>query len=83
MPYTAPTKKSRAFALKVCKMNFCNKTCKEYDFSMADPKREKEFYSKLKNGFQSSYSNEKIKKLKNRGALSNCVSVVDYDVYHK
>ena len=33
------------------------------------------------NGFQTSYSKDKIKMLKKRGAMSGCVEVVDYDVY--
>jgi len=82
IPYKLPTPEENEYTYNTCKKTFCNKKCKGYDF-FGDKQKQKEFRNKIMNGFQTSYSKDKIKMLKKRGAMSGCVEVVDYDVYHK
>jgi len=82
IPYTLPTKKSNEYAYNVCKKTFCNEKCDGYDFS-GDKQQQMNFKKKIINGFQNTYSKSKIQQYKNRGALSACVDVADYDVFHK
>ena len=79
IPYKSPTKEDDAFAYKTCKKTFCNEKCEGF----GDKEKEKEFKKKIKNGFQKTYSAKRIGMLKKRGALSGCVDVTDYDVFHK
>jgi len=80
--YKSPTKQENDFAYNTCKKTFCNPKCDGYDF-FGDEKKQKSFQKKIKNGFQNTFSLQKIKMLKKKGALSGCVDVVDYDVFHK
>ena len=72
LPYN-PTKKDKQFAFNVCRKTFCNKKCHGYGA------RQPQINKPLRNGFQKTYNEEKINTLKNKGALSACVDVVDYN----
>ena len=67
-----PTQQDLKFRYNVCKKTFCNSKCEGYPIQI-----------KHKNGFQKEYTSSQIYKLKERGALSGCVNVVDYNVFHK
>ena len=82
LPYTPPTKEEQNFAFNTCKKTFCNEKCDGYDFN-GNKQQQLEFQKKIKNGFQNSYSKDKVNMLQKRGALSGCVDIIDYDVYHK
>ena len=71
-----PTKKQRDWYTNICKQVYCNETCDGYTMN-------KNLKMQTKNGFNKIYKKDKINKLKERGALSGCVDVVDYDVFHK
>jgi hypothetical protein len=71
VPYN-PTKQDNDFAYQTCKKTFCNEKCEGYDN-----------LAKTKNGFQKTYSTHKVDMLKKKGALSGCVDIMDYDVFHK
>jgi len=74
------SKLTREINYNACKKRFCNKKCEGI---LNDKQQQLEYIKTLNNGFSKSYSKDKIEKLKNRGALSGCVYVTDYDVYHK
>jgi hypothetical protein len=74
-PLYKPTKEANYRKYKVCKGIFCNEGCKCYD-SPSDKQR-------IKKGFQMEYSPGKIEAFKRRGALSACVDITDYDVFHR
>jgi hypothetical protein len=78
IPYQPPTKKDKQLGFKACKKTFCNKKCKGYDF-FGDLEKQKNFNKNIKNGFQTSYSNNKIEMFKKKGALSGCVDVDIFD----
>ena len=78
-PYK-PSKVTREINYKACKKRFCNQKCEGI---LNDKQQQLEYIKTLNNGFSKSYSKDKIEKLKNRGALSGCIYVTDYDVYHK
>jgi hypothetical protein len=59
-----------------CKKTFCNEKCDCYDPSGYNKKN-------IKNGFHKTYSKNKIDTLKRKGALSGCLVIPDYDVFHK
>ena len=80
--YNLPTKQEDEFAYNTCKKTFCNINCEGYDF-FGDQQKQIDFKNKIKNGFQNSYSTNKVEMLKKRGALSGCVDIIDYDVFHK
>ena len=82
VPYKSPTKQDDEFAYNTCKKTFCNEKCEGYDF-FGDKQQQINFKKKIKNGFQDTYSTNKVEALKKRGALSGCVDIVDYDVFHK
>jgi hypothetical protein len=69
-PYNL-TKEDLKFRYNLCKKTFCNSKCEGYPFQI-----------KHKNGFQKEYTAPQIEKLKEKGALSGCVNVVDYNVFH-
>lgn len=75
IPYKSPTKQEDEFAYNTCKKTFCNEKCEGYDKIY--------FKNKIKNGFQDAYSTNKVEMLKKRGALSGCVDIVDYNIFHK
>jgi hypothetical protein len=75
MPVYKPTKEANDIKYKNCKRIFCNEGCTCYD----QPKDKKA----IKNGFQKDYSPKKIEAFKKRGALSACMDIIDYDVFHK
>jgi len=81
IPYKLPTKQDDDLTYNTCKKTFCNENCDNYEFN--DKQRYTDFKKRIKNGFQNTYSNTKITKLKKRGAISGCVDIVDYDVFHK
>lgn len=76
IPYDSKEKKA---AYKTCKKTFCNKKCVGYDF-YGDKKKQLAFQRKIKNGFQDTYSSDKVNRLKQKGALSGCVDIVDFDI---
>ena len=78
-PYN-PSKVTREINYNACKKKFCNEKCEGI---LNDKQQQLEYIKTLNNGFSKSYSKDKIEKLKNRGALSGCIYVTDYDVYHK
>jgi hypothetical protein len=82
IPYKSPTKEEDEFAYNTCKKTFCNEKCEGYDF-FGDKQKQIDFKKKIKNGFQDTYSTNKVEMFKKRGALSGCVDIVDYDVFHK
>jgi hypothetical protein len=77
LPYS-PVQLDDPFSNNVCKKTYCNVKCAGYPA----------FYNKttkqsVKKGFHNSYTSRKIKKLKQRGALSACMpSTRDYRVFH-
>jgi len=79
--YKFPTKQENELAYNTCKKTFCNQKCDGYDF-FGDKKQQKNFHKKIKDGFQNTFSLQKINMLKKKGALSGCVDV-DYNVFHK
>ena len=48
-----------------------------------DKKKQIEYKKKIKNGFEDTYSTSKIEMLKKRGAMSGCVNIPEYDIFHK
>ena len=81
VPYN-PTKKDNDFMYNNCKKIFCNEKCEGFDL-FGDKQKQIDFKKKIKNGFQDTYSTNKVKMLKKKGALSGCVDIVDYDIFHK
>jgi len=75
-----PTKSTKEINYNACKKKFCNENC---DGILNDKQQQLEYLKKINNGFSESYSKDKIEKLKSRGALSGCIYVTDYDIYHK
>jgi len=82
IPYESPTKQQDEFAYNTCKKTFCNEKCEGYDF-YGDKKKQLDFKKQIKNGFQNSYTKNKVEMLKKRGAMSGCVNISDYDIFHK
>jgi hypothetical protein len=82
IPYKSPTKQEDKFTYNACKKTFCNEKCEGYDL-FGDKQKQIDFKKKIKNGFQDTYSTNKIKMFKKKGALSGCVDIVDYDIFHK
>lgn len=81
IPYQPPTDKDKKLYYKGCKKSFCNRKCKGYDF-FGDKIRQKEFQANIKDGFENTFSEEQIRMLKKKGALSGCLNMPDYDVLH-
>jgi len=77
-PYISPTKEDDKFLYNTCKKTFCNEKCEGYDF-FGNKQSQLDFKNKIKNGFQITYSTDKVELLKKRGALSGCVDIVDYN----
>jgi len=82
IPYESPTKQQDEFAYNTCKKTFCNEKCEGYDF-YGDKKKQLDFKKQIINGFQNSYTKNKVEMLKKRGAMSGCVNISDYDIFHK
>jgi hypothetical protein len=82
VPYKSPTKQENVATYNTCKKTFCNENCHGYDF-FGDKEKQMDFKKNIKNGFQNTYSRKKMDMLKKRGALSGCMDVIDYDVFHK
>jgi hypothetical protein len=80
LPVQSPTKKDKTIMYKTCKKTYCNPTCDGYDFF---GNQQLEFKKKIKNGFQRTISKHKINMLKRRGAMSSCVHITDYNMFHK
>jgi hypothetical protein len=70
IPYKLPTKNETSRIYKKCKNMFCDEQCKKYG-----GKENKQY---IKNGFQKTYSKNRINKLKRNGALSGCQDVSLY-----
>jgi len=66
-----PTKSELDFRYDVCKKTFCNSKCQGYPIQINH-----------KNGFQQKYTKPEENKLKERGALSACVHIEDYNIFH-
>jgi len=66
-----PSTSDLDFRYNVCKRTFCNSKCEGYPIKI-----------KHKNGFQKKYNNPEVDKLKERGALSACVHIEDYNIFH-
>jgi len=81
IPYQPPTDKEKKLYYKGCKKSFCNRKCKGYDF-FGNKERQKEFQANIKDGFENTFSEEQIKILKKKGALSGSLNIPDYDVLH-
>ena len=75
VPYN-PTKEDNEFMYSTCKKTFCNEKCEGYGF-FGNKKK------KIKNSFQDTYSTNKVKMFKKKGALSGCVDITDYNIFHK
>lgn len=82
IPWKSPTKQEDEFDYNTCKKTFCNEKCEGYDM-FGDKQRQIEFKKNIKNGFKDTYSTKKVKMLKQKGALSGCVYIGDYDNFHK
>ena len=82
IPYESPTKQQDEFDYNTCKKTFCNEKCEGYDF-YGDKNKQLDFKKQITDGFQNSYEKNKVEMLKKRGAMSGCVNVSDYDVFHK
>jgi len=80
IPYKPPSKATMDINYNSCKKKFCNTNCEGI---IIDKQKELEYKKMINNGFHKSYSNDKVEKFKNRGAISGCIYVTDYDVYHK
>ena len=72
--YKSPTKEETEFTYNTCKKTFCNEKCEGYDF-FGDKQKQIDFKKKINNGFQNTYTKNKVEMLKKRGALSGCVDV--------
>jgi len=78
-----PTKKHNKDNYDLCKVSYCNPTCKGYDFSLvgdakAQEKAKSKFRSNLKNGFINTYTPSQISMLQKKGAESGCGYMGDY-----
>ena len=72
-----PTKQENEWYTNVCKKVFCNEKCEgEGELISTNLKKN------TKNGFKKTYKNDRVDKLKERGALSGCVDITDYNVFH-
>ena len=69
-----PTKLENEYSYNTCKKTFCNEKCDGYDF-FGDKQQQINFKKKIKNGFKSLYSKDKVKMLKKKGAMSGCVYI--------
>ena len=69
--YIERTPKEYKFALNTCKKVYCNKGCKNKLIDTG-------FYKDIKNNFKTSYTNEQINKLQEKGALSGCMKDDNY-----
>lgn len=74
-PSYKPTKESNLKKYKGCKRIYCNDGCRCYDSP-----RDK---ATLTDSFQKDYPRKKIAAFRKRGALSACVDIIDYDVFHR
>jgi hypothetical protein len=72
---STPTKESNKQKYKSCQRIFCNEGCRCYD-SPSDKAR-------ISKGFQKEYSPKKVAAFRKRGALSACMHIMDYNVFHK
>jgi hypothetical protein len=78
--YKPSSKETQDVVYNTCKKRFCNENCEGI---LNDKQKQLEYKKMINNGFHKSYSKDKIEKFKSRGAMSGCVPVTDYDVYHK
>ena len=77
IPYS-PVQLDDRFSNNVCKKTYCNVKCAGYPALY-----NKTLKRSVKDGFHTSYTPRKLKKMKQRGALSGCMpSTRDYNVFH-
>ena len=69
-----PTKEDDEFAYNTCKKTFCNEGCIGYDF-FGDKQKQLNFKKSIINGFQNTYTKDRIKRLRKKGVISGCVDV--------
>ena len=82
VPFKIRTKKENDFTYNTCKKTFCNKKCDGYNF-FGNKQKQIDFKKTIKNSFSDSYSKDKVEMLKKKGALSGCIELLDYDIFHK
>jgi hypothetical protein len=78
LPYYSLTD-DKDWGYKTCLQTFCNPTCIDYT-PLKNTKKYKEKWRKsIKNGFNTSYTQEQIDNYKNKGAISGCVGNSMYE----
>ena len=82
IPYKTPSINYNKLMYNSCKKLYCNPQCDGFDFNGL-VKQQKEFKKNILNGFQKKYSSKIINQFKKRGALSTCVDMPYYNVFHK
>ena len=85
IPYKKSDKLQNEIMLNNCKKSFCNKKCIEFDLSNFFGIEElyKNWKKSVKNSFTDQYTDEEIKILKKKYALSGCITIPGYNVLHK
>jgi hypothetical protein len=66
-----------------CKKTFCNPKCIGRPTFFGNKQKQMNYAKTLKNGFIPYYNTNKVNTLKKKGALSGCLNIPDYDVFHK
>ena len=82
IPYKTPSLDDTKLTYNTCKKMYCNPQCEGFDF-LGDLQQQKTFKNNISNGFLKKYSPNTINQFKKRGALSTCVDMPDYNVFHK
>ena len=82
IPYKTPSTDDQKLMYTTCKKMYCNPQCDGFDF-LGDLQQQKTFKNNISNGFLKKYSSNTINQFKKRGALSTCVDMPDYNVFHK
>ena len=85
IPYKKPDKLQNEIMLNNCKKCFYNKKCIEFDLSdfFGIEELYKNWKKSVKNSFTDQYTDEEIKILKKKYALSGCIKFPEYNVLHK
>jgi hypothetical protein len=73
VPYKKSSPQEQQFVNNVCKKTYCNTQCDGYN----------SLYGRTKTGFNKAYKPKIIDGLKERGAVSACVYIPEYDPFHK
>jgi len=69
-------------AFNTCKKVFCNPKCEGFN-GFGDKNHQKNFNKAINNGFNNDFSSKQQEMLQKKGALSGCMEVLDYDIFHK